>query len=425
MKKYIVIFLLLLVMLPVGFMMVALEPESRVMTKGPVTAADAKRAREIFREFRALTEAAPSNRTLKVNQRDLNSALKFAMRAVPRIQGAARVLPRSINVIVSLELPFVGWLNVTAEVGASEDGLKVTSFRFGRFGLPPGMVLETVRNVLDIVLGDGLGSVAANSIGFVRIQGDVVAVGVAMDRDERKALARSAKSKIRRVAGIVSEEHVRRYWLALDRAARTGSQAQFGSFAGYLKQAIILAADHVSGPDPEKEMQAAILALAIYCGHIKFQNIVGDVVPEQRKRTPTRCASATLAGRHDLRQHFSISAGLKTASDAGIAFAIGEFKELLDSNKGGSGFSFDDIAADRAGIEFARKITTVDPKQWRLIAATIRSEDAFFPRVAGLPSNMPEAEFRSKFGAVDSKKYKAMLDEIDRRIARSRLFAAF
>ena len=49
-----------------------------------------------------------------------------------------------------------------------------------------------------------------------------------------------------------------------------------------------------------------------------------------------------------------MSAGIKLIADSGISFAAGEFKELLDALSGGSGFSFADLAADRAGTHFAK-----------------------------------------------------------------------
>lgn len=170
-------------------------------------------------------------------------------------------------------------------------------------------------------------------------------------------------------------------------------------------------------------MQAALLALAIYCGHKQFEKVVGDVIPAEHRQRRSPCASAGLAGRADLRQHFAVSMGLKTAADAGFAFAVGEFKELLDANRGGSGFSFDDIAADRAGIYFAERILAVGPQEWRAVATAIASEEAIFPSIDGLPSHMPEAEFKRRFGVVDSPRYEAMLREIDTRIARLPLFA--
>ena len=101
-----------------------------------------------------------------------------------------------------------------------------------------------------------------------------------------------------------------------------------------------------------------------------------------------------------------------------MAFAIGEFKELLDSNRGGSGFSFDDIAADRAGIRFAETLFA-GGKRAELKTSKLdqlRSEKAIMPSIKGLPSGMTEAEFKRRFGDIDSDRYKNILAVIDKRI---------
>jgi hypothetical protein len=127
-----------------------------------------------------------------------------------------------------------------------------------------------------------------------------------------------------------------------------------------------------------------------------------------------------LGGRQDLRLHFIVSGGLKLLSEQGISSAIGEFKELLDADRGGSGFSFVDLAADRAGIRFVEVATDSAEGARRLqelLAA--RSEEAlFFPIVADLPEDMPKAEFELRYKGLDSAAYQGLVYEIDRRIAQ-------
>ena len=144
-----------------------------------------------------------------------------------------------------------------------------------------------------------------------------------------------------------------------------------------------LANERANSGDLSKEVQSALHALAIYCGHVKYQNLIGDVVPRDRRQSLNGCHSATLAGRHDLKQHFFISAGLQAASDANIAFTIGEFKELLDSDKGGSGFSFDDLAADRAGLRLAKRLLLATPADMPSILARLKQERRCFSEHRG------------------------------------------
>ena len=60
----------------------------------------------------------------------------------------------------------------------------------------------------------------------------------------------------------------------------------------------------------------------------------------------------TLLGRRDLAQHFFVSGYLTATMGAEAANAAGVAKELVDANTT-SGFSFADLAADRAGVRFA------------------------------------------------------------------------
>jgi len=130
------------------------------------------------------------------------------------------------------------------------------------------------------------------------------------------------------------------------------------------------------------------------------------------------CQHVTLDGRGDLRQHFIVSAVLKVASDSGMAFAIGEFKELLDANKGGSGFSFDDVAADLAGIRFAATLfaNEAGSNVPQYLLDILGYESPVFPDIKGLPAGLSELEFKRRFGSVDSVPYRALLAKIEKRI---------
>ena len=58
-----------------------------------------------------------------------------------------------------------------------------------------------------------------------------------------------------------------------------------------------------------------------------------------------------------------------------------------------------------------------------LRAFRLRLEQDMFPRIDDLPSTMPQNEFESRFGSVDSPTYRDMLAKIDARIANLRVFS--
>lgn len=116
--------------------------------------------------------------------------------------------------------------------------------------------------------------------------------------------------------------------------------------------------------------------------------------------------------------HFLVSAVLAAEGGGRLADAIGIYKEVIDS-RDGSGFSFNDIAADRAGTRFGQ-IAVQDPG--RLRAAALQDADAalkeadFMPPVDGLPEFMPQAEFQARYGGIGAAPYRRMMAEIEQRV---------
>lgn len=126
-----------------------------------------------------------------------------------------------------------------------------------------------------------------------------------------------------------------------------------------------------------------------------------------------------LAGRRDLAMHFALSAAMGAVLEPRFTRAIGEWKELYDSLPGGSGFSFVDLAADRAGLNLGR-IATADPHSAARITGVLAEagEGTLFPAQAlGLAEGMTEAEFRRRFGSLDALTYAAAVRRIDRLLA--------
>jgi hypothetical protein len=105
-----------------------------------------------------------------------------------------------------------------------------------------------------------------------------------------------------------------------------------------------------------------------------------------------------------------------------LADAVGLYKEVADS-RGGSGFSFNDLAADRAGSKFGEY--AADRANARALQEKLRagiSERDIMPPAADLPESMHEKEFKRRFGGVDAPEYKNMIGEIERRVAALPLY---
>jgi hypothetical protein len=121
--------------------------------------------------------------------------------------------------------------------------------------------------------------------------------------------------------------------------------------------------------------------------------------------------------RIDLAQHFIGAAALTASVNGKLAKVMGEQKELSDA-EGGSGFSFIDLAADKAGTRFGEIATSTPDNARRIQKAMsgIRSYSEFMPDPRDLPEKMDAEEFRTRFGEINSPEYQKISKEIDARI---------
>jgi hypothetical protein len=204
------------------------------------------------------------------------------------------------------------------------------------------------------------------------------------------------------------------------KAARRGELPARGSVLPYLEAAVGRAMLHEgAGPD---ELRGALYALALACGTPAFGEVIG-IEPGWDVLEAAGCGQTTLAGRDDLKRHFVISAGLYAATTSGrVAFGVGELKELLDSAES-EGFSFDDIAADAAGVRFATAFLEAPPEKWPALLAKIRDEADVVPSLEGLAEGMDQAAFQARYGGIDSPEYAAVVEEIGQRVAALPLYA--
>ena len=173
--------------------------------------------------------------------------------------------------------------------------------------------------------------------------------------------------------------------------------------------------------DAEELHRAALLALGIAVGHEKVAPLAGlELDPEVMRRAVALRSGTTLRGREDWARHFALSAALAIVGGPLVSDAGGIMKEELDALTRGSGFSFGDLAADRAGVRFAVAATGSEEAARALRARFGRgfAVDDLFPPVADLPEDLTLERFRERYGGVGSRRYREQLDEIETRLDR-------
>lgn len=393
-------------------------------TSAPVLNANAvKHSQKLINNLHQSIQS-PSDKPLvfAANLEELNSAFALASRTLPGFHGEALIADSGLTVLLTMPIQSVlgdAYLNTQIVIIPADGPLSIRQVRIGSLNLPGKMALAIVEQVADKVWGAGAGAALLANVRSVTLQPNVVTVEI--QRPEGFSLGQLKQSGLSMYKAWFSSPEQRAdiefyYQLAFDYSQANPD----ASLVAYL-QLLFRQAHTRTALYPEeqqrviRENQAVILALAQLLGGKNLQLLVNELKRDEGIKPPR----VTLARRTDLQQHFVYSASIHLLGSQKISATVGEAKELLDSTGGGSGFSFVDLLADRAGIRFAKIATSnINSAQalQQFFMAQNRVELEVFPSKARLPEGIPQALFEEKFKSVNSADYQQMVNEIDRRL---------
>jgi hypothetical protein len=413
--------LVLLVCASMGLALFALEDEPEVSKRAPaeyITVAEGKAfVKRIMLQIESTDE---SGTLLVISERELDQLSQLGAHTFKSLGTDFDIDGSAINAAMSVQLPrnpFGRYLNMGAQIQQSRTGLAIDRLTIGPINVPARWVLPLGARLVDVLFQDQQASLILESISGVHVAGDTVLLSIEPPPDIRAHLeqAVSTLQNLRLPAGE-QERVVHYYSLLVNEGARYNGGSQ--SLSEYLYPLMEEAASRSDRGSAVAENRAALWALIIYFSDGEFEMLIGELVSSQRElvRSPS---DVTLLGRQDLVAHFLTSAGITLASQQGISIAAGEFKELLDSGNDTSGFSFIDMAADRAGMQFAISATAnEEDARWLQEQMVANSNEVnFFPEISGLREGLSDAQFRQQYGDLESERYAQEVALIEQRIA--------
>jgi hypothetical protein len=183
--------------------------------------------------------------------------------------------------------------------------------------------------------------------------------------------------------------------------------------------ALVLVPENSGVASSTEDHRAALFVAAFFVNQWPIDRLVPEAQAWPRP-TPRR---VTLGGRRDHAQHFSLSAAMAAAVGTPMAEAVAVFKELRDA-QGGSGFSFSDVLANRAGQRFGSLAASSTQTAGQLLERLRKplSDRDIMPTIDGLPDNLTQQEFTRRFGEVGSVAYNTLVADIDGRIGALALY---
>jgi hypothetical protein len=398
----------------------ALERQPAVPERPPLTSAQKRHIVSLFRDKDPREVPPGETRTVRLSGAELDELVSWVAAVGLRAHTTVTLAPGGVSGVAAVRVPRTRrWLNVTAStrVAIDEGRLSLAGPRLqvGRLSVPP-LLLDLVAPLAVAGLeGDRDLRRVLPAVESLRLAPDEAALTYRRVDMPRGLIARL-------VWGEEPGDGMRQaVYAQVDRLLAVLPAVPPGDarFESALETAFTLARERSAHGSAVEENRAAILALGIVLGHPRVARAVGDKLDDRRADLAEKLRDrTTLRGRADWTRHFTVSGALTVMSAVAPSDAAGLLKEELDAD-GGSGFSFGDLMADRAGTTFA-EVATRDEE--RAVALQERLAggfwvDEYFPRADDLPENIPDAELQARYGGVGGPLYRRTAEEIERRIA--------
>jgi hypothetical protein len=391
----------------------AIDQQPAIRRAAEITPANIQRAKLVLDQNNPRKLKTGNRQSVILNQQDLDLAANYL--AHYYANGSARVILNNgkAELAASLrppKIPIIFYFNVTAIVTGDSPMPRFAELRIGRL-LIPGLVADWLMTRLLVgFLGQDAFDTAAQTVKRIDVkQGQLI-------------LAYEWQTKLRDTLREVvispeDQERLRAYQERLTLISNSPKTRNV-SLSELLIALFELAEIRGQQGNPVAENRAAILVLALYVNG----KPLATILPAAKNWPRPMAQTVTLNGRPDFSKHFIVSAALAANAGAPLSDAVGLYKEIEDSRVG-SGFSFNDIAADRAGTRFGELAAenSSAAKLQRQIAKGI-SEKEIMPATDDLPEFMTEAELQRRFGGVNGPEYRKMMAAIERRIAALPLY---
>lgn len=411
-RFFIIICLLVIVIVPAAVLILAIENEPRIVRQVSLSPEYIARAKQIIDAYR--DQSNPEIATVNILSTDIDIAANYLANRLGK--GSAKVSTADGSALLALSIPLPekflnGYLNLQVTLAQTTWLPHPQSVQIGNLPLP-----NFVTNLLVSIFFDWLRnspelSASADVIEQIKISHHEVNIIY------HWSPSASQKKNSIPILGKETQERLFRFNSLLVKNSEA-SGVNVVSLSEILQPLIHHAATQSINGDALAENRAAILVATFHVLGFPLKLLVPEAanwpIPTQQK--------VTLDGRNDFAKHFMVSAAITAYADTNLSDAIGLYKEIEDL-RDGSGFSFNDIAANRAGTQFGKKAVAnqVSARQLqRLIVSELKDTD-LMPPWLDLPEHLPKSEFQQRFGGVNEPIYKQMAAEIESRVSALRI----
>ena len=401
--------LLLIIVTPVAVAVAAwfaLSDQPYVVTHSNLSHKDIARAREILRKNDPRKLRPGATRGMVLTEQDLNLAARYLLQTYA--DGGARIILSKDTLLTQATarlpaIPARPYLNFSFSISDKGEGPLIHALRVGRLPVPDRVTGWLVKAGSAWWLPAPDLDVARGAVKRLIVNAQRVVV---VYRWQPELLDAVRDSLLPAKERETFSAYHRRIADLMETKVRPSA-----SLSELLPHLFAYAAERSRDSSAVAENRTLLLVLGAWSSDRGMKAFVAN--PSKRLHR----FRLTLDRRTDFAKHFLVSAALAVGGDGLLADAVGIFKEVSDTN-GGSGFSFTDLAADRAGTRFGERAVASEQFARNLqqrIAAGIAESDVS-PKLRDLPEHLSESVFQRRYGEVGSAAYTLVMDEIEQRL---------
>lgn len=388
-----------------------IEYKAITQSSWSLSRSDIQRAKKIVS-----TSSSETQSTIDLSEKDLNIALRYLLNFYMPSMSNITIKKESLRFKISLFLKrndFGKYLNLNFHLTKKQGYPVIKSLQIGEIKIADefaGLILESIIKYTPLRDYYILASQHIRGIQIHPSAGLTISYLTSEDLNLKNKLGlnnNSHQSVIfyqQKISNIIAQ-HDPKWRLSL---------------AELLQPLFMLAYHRSNDSTAILENRSVLIAISSYVNKSQIQ----AYLPIDISLATDKQYEASMYKRSDIAKHFMASAVLAASGAGTLVNMLGQEKELSDAKKG-SGFSFIDLAGDRAGLHFGKKAvaSSSQARELQEYIAHISDYRAFMPDVRDLPENVDEATFKKEYESVYSEKYQNMLKKIDTRISKLPLFS--
>jgi len=383
-----------------------------------LTAYEITRVKSFINKNNPLNFKEGQKKTTDITEQDINLLANYVLN---KLDSGARAKIKLFNssAYITSTIKFPGnplgeYMNISTAIIQQENSIIIKSMEIGDITVPKfisDLLLEKTHQKLQKQFPEY--RIALNSLTGFRFSKKQASLSYIWKPEMMSQIQN-------RMAALIPKKLRQRIFIYTQQLQKTSPtiQQENPSLSALLRPMFDFAIKRSENNNPVEENRALFIVLGAYMMDKNIPQLLGNKsIGELEKKT------FYLLERNDLSQHLLVSAAITALSDQKFAQSIGLEKEIKDSD-GGSGFSFSDLAADRAGVALAnrafRSIREARLMQQRL--AKVNNERDYMPDINNLPVELINMDFKITYSNTNSAAYKNIIQIIDRRIAAGSIY---